>query len=281
LSRRNEIIERIRSLQGLPASAVQILNMIQDPDIDIGELTKIIEFDPGLTANLLKLANSAYFGMPRKVNSVREAAIRLGTNRISQLVIASAIAPIASKAVKGYDLPAGDLWTHAVAVAIGTEKMGLALNLKLPDHAFTAGLLHDIGKIIMGTFIEVDASPIMQLAFNEGVSFDAAEREILGIDHAEVGSLLLAAWKLPTDITEIVRYHHIPDEAEHGSQVLEMVHLANNLCLLGGIGSGMDGLNYRPSRIIVEKYNLKPKITEPVVMQIVTGLEGFHSWFNQ
>lgn len=279
MNQKNKIIEQIKTVQNLPAATTQIIRAIQDPNVDLSKLTKLIEMDPGLTTNLLKLANSAYFGMPREVTSVREAAVRLGTNRIFQLVIASSVAPMVKKPIKGYDLPPGDLWTHSIAVAIGAEKMGKALSLRVPDHTFTSGLLHDIGKVVLGTFVEVDVKPIMDLAYNKKVSFDIAEQTILGIDHAEVGAVLLEHWKLPKSIVDIVRYHHRPDEFGSENVVLEMVHLANNLCLIGGIGSGMDGLNYKPSRAIVDKYKIKPKITEPVVLGIILGLEEFKNWF--
>ena len=281
MSRRNEIIEQIKKVQSLPAAAMQIIRSIQDPEVDLQKLTKLIEHDPGLTTNLLKLANSAYFGMPREVSSVREAAVRLGTNRIFQLVIASAVSPMAKRAVKGYDLPPGDLWTHSIMVAIGAEKTGKALGIKLPDHTFTSGLLHDVGKLVLGTFVDIDVKPIMALAFEERVSFDMAELKVLGIDHAEAGALLLEEWKLPTAIGDIARFHHKPDEASQQNVVLDVVHIANNLCMLSGIGRGMDGLNYRPSKAIVQKYNLKPAITEPIILQMLSGLEEFKTWFGQ
>jgi putative nucleotidyltransferase with HDIG domain len=281
LSRRNKIIKQIKTVQSLPVVATQIIKSIQDPDVDLQKLTKLIEHDPGLTSNLLRLANSAYFGMPREVTSVREAAVRLGTNRIFQLVIATAVAPMTKRAIRGYDLPPGELWAHSVAVALGAEKVGKALNIRLPDHAFTSGLLHDIGKVILGTFVEIDAKPIMDLAFAERISFDIAEQMVLGIDHAEAGALLLEEWKLPQAIADIARYHHRPDDTSQSDVVLDVVHITNSLCMLSGIGRGMDGLNYRPSSSIARKYNLKPKITEPIIMQILSGLEDFKSWFNQ
>jgi putative nucleotidyltransferase with HDIG domain len=280
LSHREKIIEQIKAVQNLPAATTQIIRAIQDPDIDLAKLTRLIEIDPGLTTNLLKMANSAYFGMPREVTSVREATVRLGTHRIFQLVIASSVAPMVNRPVKGYDLPPGDLWTHSIAVAIGAEKMGKALGIRLPDHTFTSALLHDIGKVVLGTFVEVDVKPILDLAYNNKISFDIAEQMVLGIDHAEVGALLLEYWKLPGSIVDIARNHHQPDDFGQENVVLEMVHIANNLCMISGIGPGMDGLNYKPSRTIVEKYNIKPKITEPVVVEIFTGLKEFKNWFT-
>ena len=122
----------------MPVAVMESITLLQNPHADIDELIHTIEHDPGLTANLLRLANSAYYGGTGKIDSLRQAIVWLGTKCILQMVIASAAAPLFRPAIKGYDLSPDDLWKHSVAVAVGTERLAEALGLKPPDFAFTA-----------------------------------------------------------------------------------------------------------------------------------------------
>ncbi len=278
--RRNEILSKVSSVPSLPGSATQAIQLLQDPDVDMEELARVIEYDPGLTANLLRLVNSPYFGTPRSASSVKEALVRLGTNDFFQLVVASAVAPMLRLAVKGYELPPDDLWEHSVAVAIGSGELAAVLGLTPPDHTFTAGLLHDIGKILLGTFVEVDALPIMEIALEGGVPFEVAEQQVLGIDHAEVGAFLLESWNLPPCIVEAVQWHHMPECFPGDSPVVDLIHIADALSMIEGIGTGSDGLHYRLSGQAAKRLNLKPQIMEAVGCKVLARLDELGDLFT-
>jgi hypothetical protein len=124
--------------------------------VNFDQLARVIECDPGLTANVLQLANSAYFGWQGGIGSVRDAISRLGTRRIFQMVLCMSVAPLVRRPIRGYDLSADQLWEHSVAVAICAEKLAAGRRPSCQPHAFTAGLLHDLGKVLLGTFVEVD-----------------------------------------------------------------------------------------------------------------------------
>ena len=211
MNHRDEILGKVSTVRSLPAAALEAVELLQDPEVPVMRVAKIIEFDPGLTANILRLVNSAYFGFHREVNSVRDAIVRLGTKQVTRTIMASAAGSVIRSAVKGYDLPAGQLWEHSVAVAIASDQLASVLDLEAPDYTFTAALLHDVGKIVLGTFVQVDVSPIMKLAFEEHVPFEVAEQQVLGIDHAEVGAVLLDNWNLSAQIVEVCRWHHEPE----------------------------------------------------------------------
>jgi len=257
----------------MPTAASKAIALLSDPEVEIGELADTIEYDQGLTANVLRLANSAYFAGPHTIGSLRDAIVRLGTNRIFQLVITSAIAPLTRPAVKGYDLPAGQLLEHSIAVALGTEELATKLGRTAPRFAFTAGLLHDLGKIVLSTFLEVDAGPIVKMAFEEQVSFEQAEARVLGIDHAEAGAVLLDGWQLPHEIVDAARYHHQPEALGSESFLVDLVHTANLLSLEAGIGMGVAGLNYRASGDVAARLKLRPSVAEAVVCGMLAGIE--------
>ena len=280
MSHREQILSKVQSIGTIPAAATEVVRLVRDPDVTVVALTRAIELDPWLTSNVLRLANSAFFGTPRSAATVKEAIVRLGMNRVFQLVVASVVAPMEQQPVKGYDLPAGALWEHSVAVAVGTAELASALSMKAPDHAFTAGLLHDIGKVVLGTFLDVDAEPIMALAYEQAVSFEQAERQVLGIDHAEVGAVLLESWKLPPSIVSAVRCHHRPEDLSGADRVVDLVHVADALALMTGLGAGSDGLNYRVSDSLPARLPVTTNIAESVTCRMLSALDDLRVLFS-
>ena len=149
----NQIASLLKAFPSMPGAAVKLLALIDDPEVNVARIEKILRQDAGLTANLLKLANSAYFGIPSKVGSVRQAVLLLGLKRLIQMVIASCVSAIMDKTVPGYDLPPGELWRHSLAVTVAAEGLVKELKVEHADEIFTAALLHDIGKLVLGEFV--------------------------------------------------------------------------------------------------------------------------------
>jgi len=250
----------------MPGAAIKLLALIDDPDMSVSQIEDILRHDAGLTANLLKLANSAYFGIPSKVGSVRQAVLILGLKRLIQMVIASCVGAIMDKPIPGYDLPPGELWRHAIAVSVAAEGLVNELEIGANEEIFTAALLHDVGKLVLGTFVKEDFKKI-QAALNQNVSFEAAETMVLGTNHADIGAQILTQWSLPSDIINAVRWHHAPESAEKTNTMLDVVHVANVLCLMIGIGAGRDGLHHEPSKTVTDRLGLAPHHLEKVASQ--------------
>ena len=283
MSNREEIIAKVKGVPAMPTAAVRVSRLLRDPDVNIAELAKAIEHDPSLAANVLRVANSVYFAGPRSVGTIRDAIMRMGTKRVFGLTVASAIAPVAGMPVRGYDLEAGDLWKHSVATAVCSESLIEVLGIPAPNYTFTAALLHDIGKIVLGTFVEVDAAPLMNLAFEDGVPFEEAETRVLGINHPEVGAILLEEWKLPEEVVGAVRWHQEPEDNDNpGNQlIVDVVHAADALSLMGGFGTGSDGLNYKLSPAVAERLELSNAVAEEAVCKMLEGLAEIEVLFAE
>lgn len=271
MSLRDDILDKVASMPPMPVSAIELTRLVLDPEVDIRDLKKVIERDPSAVGNLLHLANSVYFGGQGQIATVQDAIVRLGMKQVAQLVLGSSVAPMTRPSIKGYDLPPGGLLQHSVSAAVCTEELARALGLRPPDEAFTVGLLHDIGKIVLGTFLEIDVGPILTLSFDESVPFQEAEQRVLGIDHAEVGAALLDEWGLPDSLVEVIRWHHEPDRFPGDeSLVLDLVHVADNLARMSGASTGLDGLHYAPSEAVLTRLGVTTEIAEIVVCRVIT-----------
>ena len=264
--RKREIISKMKSFPSMSGIAAKVLKLLDDPDSSAGQVEQLLKQDPSLTANLLKLTNSAYFGIPSKVGSVRHAIAMLGWKRLSKLVMAACVSAITDRKIPGYDLPPGVLWQHSVAVSVTAEGLMRELKVAESDEIFTAALLHDLGKLILGGFVEKELDEIEKVAAR-GIPFQMAEQEVLGTDHAEIGALMLESWSFPPKLVSAVRWHHDPDSAPETSSMTDIVHVANVLCLMIGIGIGVEGLHYEPSILATKRLGIKPTQLELIASQ--------------
>ena len=144
----NQILSKVKSFPTMPGAGAKMLSLLEEPHTEVSQIEEILRYDPGLTANVLKLANSAYFGIPSKIGSLKQAVIVLGLKRLAQLVVASCVSAVMDKSVPGYDLPPGDLWRHSIAVSIAAEAMVKDKKRMVSQDVFTPALLHDVGKLV-------------------------------------------------------------------------------------------------------------------------------------
>lgn len=277
---RQEVLRKLGEVPKLPVAVTRVISLASNPDSSVPEVMGAVETDPGLTAETLRIANSAYFAGPRRIGSLKEAGVLLGLNRVMQLVLAAAIFPIGTRPVPGYDLEEGALVDGMLAVAVGTELLARELKKHPPAHAFTAGLLHDIGKLAMGNVVARCRQEIRDCAMVEGISYGEAERFVLGIDRAEAGAAMLEAWNLPDSVVTAVRWHLQPDKVESDTFVVDLVHTARLLALQCGIGLGQDGLQYALSPITAERLGLTTELTDRVSARMVEAFKDIRAQFN-
>lgn len=281
MTERKAILAQIKSVPSMPSVVLELRKYLNDPEVSFDQLAKVIEHDPGLTVNVLQLANSAYFGWSRTINTVKEAIARLGTNRIFQMVLCMSVAPLVRKPIKGYDTDSEGLWQHSIATAICAEQLVIILKLKGLEEAFTAGLLHDMGKIVLGTFVEVDDEPIKEIVKLDNLCFNEAEQMVLGIDHAEVAGELLKSWNLPEAVVESARCHHQPQKAaEEHRQLVDLIHVADFLCLDFGFGVGVDGLQYRLDEDSSRRLGLDADIVGAVSTTVMSAMAELGNMFS-
>lgn len=272
----DKILRKVKTFPAMSGAALKVLSLLDDPDSSPADVEAALRQDPALTADVLRLSNSAYFGLSSRVGSVRQAVVLLGWRRLSQVVLTSCMNSLMSKEVPGYDLSRGDLWRHSIAVSVAAEGLAQELRLNAGDEIFTAALLHDLGKLVLGGFVSSEVVKIEETALS-GITFEEAERAVLGTDHAEVGAAILEMWRLPLSIVRAVRWHSDPEQSDTRDVMTDTVHVANVLCTTMGIGVGREGLRHRPSPPAVKRLGVTHSSLEKVAsraLQWVNDLAG-------
>lgn len=239
-----QIMEHASKLLPLPQTSCRLAALVADENCTTDQITKVIEFDQVLTAQVLRYANSVESSSQRRIESVRNAVIRMGAARILERVIAGHVAGTMQEPLEGYGFPGDDLWRHSVAAAVAAESLGTYTGTQVAGIAFTAALLHDLGKLLIGEVIgNVELKEILDsLDKEEGESFEAAERNKLGYSHAQIGAQICSSWNLPERIVVAIRDHHRLNE--HDDPVVDCVRLSNLTAKIIGEGIGYEGMAF-------------------------------------
>ncbi len=269
----------IEAFPGMPATAAKLLPLLDNSDSTTAEIESILKYDPGLTANILKLTNSAYFGIPTRVSSVKQAIVLLGWKRLLQVVMTICMSPLMKKTIPGYDLRSGQLWRHSIAVSVAAEILVKALKIPDTDEVFTAALLHDVGKLILGSFVKKDLAQIETMVL-KGITFDVAESMVLGTNHAEIGGHILQKWSFPPELVNAVQWHHDPESCEKSCTLSDIVHVANTLGLMTGFGNAEEGPTIEPFGPVADRLGLKVDDLEALARQTSAGLKKMSNFWG-
>ena len=255
-----DIVKQIEQLEPIPPVATQIMTMAKDPDSSMSEIADIILNDPALTANLLRSCNSAYFGFSRKVESVKDAISLVGLDHIVQLVMLHSVSRNFKNEPKGYGLGEGELWRHAVSSAYVAKILANKFGVVSKQHRlYTAALLKDIGKLILGRFVAFSLEQINILVQSQGLSFNDAEKQIIGMNHEELGAMVGEKWRFSDKMIYIIRNHHLSDESARQDLETSLVYLADMICMMMGVCTGADGLSYRFYSDVLKRLDLTEK----------------------
>jgi putative nucleotidyltransferase with HDIG domain len=257
---------QIEAFPGMPTTAAKLLPLLENYDSTASEIESILKYDPGLTANILKLTNSAYFGIPTRISSVRQAIVLLGWKRLLQVVMTICMSPLMNKTIPGYDMPRGALWQHSIAVSVAAEILVKALKIPDADEVFTAALLHDVGKLILGGFVKEDLQQIEDMV-SKGITFDVAESMVLGTNHAEIGGQILDKWSFPAELVSAVQWHHDPESCEESCNLSDIVHVANTMGIMTGYGKIDQELALEHFGPVADRLGLAPENLEEMAKQ--------------
>jgi putative nucleotidyltransferase with HDIG domain len=250
------IMTKVSSFPSMPRAALKLREILALEDVSMDEIENILRHDPGLATNVLRLANSAFFGVPRKVETLKHAVMLLGVKRFAQIAVSASMNKTMDKAVEGYDLSAGELWLHSIAVSNNAEALAGHMKLAQTDDVFTPALLHDMGKLVLNDFVRQEQKNIRRM-MSTGVPLDEAENRVLGTDHAEIGALILAKWSFPDCIVNAVRWHHNPEKNKNSTMKSDMTYLSNLMCQPEGAVDSADGGSITPAAAVLNRVGIK------------------------
>lgn len=233
LSRRQ--ISKIRNLPAIPNVIVEVTKVLDNPKASAKDLSKIITQDQGLVAKVLTIANSPLYGLPRRVSTVEFAVVVLGFDQIKNLTYALTLME-AFKSVNTKNWNKKKFWTHAFVTGMLSKKIADDLGYHKSGEALTAGLLHDLGISVMQRYFFDEYNQICDIAEKEQMLYRNAENKILGLTHDEIGYMLINKWNLPQSLAEAIRYHHNPSSAKSNRKISAIVHFADYMTQVTGIG---------------------------------------------
>jgi len=270
-----ELVAKVKSLPPVPNAALRLMGLLDKSETSNEEVVQAIRCDNVLTAKLLRACNSPYFGFSDPVASVDQAVLMLGHQQILHIVLTLAFGSAMSVPLPGYAVESNQLWQHSLTTAMAAEVVvnsGLNIHAEAPV-AFTAGLLHDIGKLLMGQVMDANMQAgIRGRILHEGASRVEAEREFLGTDHAEVGAYLLKSWNLPEEVIEAVANHHKPVFVPR-PRLSAVTHLANFAAHLAGSAPGWDAFAVRVDSELAAQLELTPEKMEQLVIEVTENSE--------
>lgn len=224
----DELIGEVVELISLPRAYHRISEMMDDPRYGAADIGKVIAHDPALTARLLKMVNSAYYHFPSKIDTVPMAITVLGTRSLRELVLATSVASAFSH-VNTRLVDVADFWHHSIYCGILARLLSRRLKVGGQEQLFIAGLLHDLGKLVLYTRLPDESNDILRQSAETGQALHEVEREVLGFDHGEVGAALMRKWQLPEVFPATAAFHHRPDQADEFLPEVCLVHAANAL----------------------------------------------------
>ncbi len=252
----SDLIGRAREIEPLPRTAVELLGVLDDDDVDSREIAGIVERDQAMVAKVMQIAGSSYYGARRPPSTVQTAVARIGIDAV-QLIAVAAHARKTLKDTEMYGLTEQELWNHSLASTVAVKEYNaLFPESQLHPSASMAALVHDIGKVPLCRHLNVSHEQIWEKAAEWDVPFVEVERRLTGCDHAEVSAVITECWSFPMEVCAAVATHHDP-EAE-GSQLADAIVMANVVAKTVGAGVGAEGLDFEVNPDVFRRLQLTP-----------------------
>ncbi len=266
------ILRRLKELPPMPQVMFKAREVMSDPKSNFKALADILESDQAMATRVLRLSNSAYYGLAGKVSSVQHAAVLLGYQTVGEIVSMAGSSSLLGNSLRGYKLDSGDLWQHSLAVAISSRIIAKKVYPDYENDAFAAGLIHDSGKLVLDRYL-----------LERGVAFDSfledgeqtfldAEKNILGFDHAEIAAEMCKSWKIPNILIKAIGYHHYPSRSNE-NKLAYIIHVADSLSLMSGLGTGIDGMLYKMDPNALEFIGLREDLIQGIIEETVESVQ--------
>ena len=223
-------LDAVRNLPTLPDVYQQVQAVIRDPNSSARDVGAVVAEDASLTARLLKMVNSAFYGLSREVATIDQAVVILGLRELEHIILATTVLKVFPGGGTDSKFNLKEFWKHALGTAIAAREISRRCSVGRPEELFTMGLLHDLGKVVLDLFFYEEYAPVLDQVAGRSDPIVVIEQEVLGLTHADVGAILAAKWELPTHLVEVIQHHHDPTASETCAEEAAAVNLADMVC---------------------------------------------------
>ncbi len=264
-----QMVKKVTTIATLPEVTTRIIKTVEDPKSSAMQLHQIISHDPALVTRILKVVNSAFYGLPGQIGSIERAIVLLGLNAVKNIAVAASLGQLFRGVKLCEDFTAKDLWTHCVAVGVTARELARQLKLPIADEAFLAGMIHDIGIMVSLQTSPEQLKQVCERAKTSTTEFCTIEREVMGVDHQQLGMALAETWKFPRPCQLVAGYHHQPTQLADGNRTLvTLVHIADVLCAQEGQGFNLTAIHQPLDQALVQATGLDAASVERVKKSI-------------
>lgn len=258
-----ETVKKVTTIATLPEVTNQIIRTVEDPKSTASQLHKIVSHDPALVTRILKVVNSAFYGLPGQIGSIERAIVLLGLNAVKNLAVAASLGQLFRGAKLCDGFTPKDLWTHCIAVGVAARDLARQLKLPMADEAFLAGMIHDMGILVALQVYPEEVRRVCEAARTEGKPFCELEREVLGIDHQQLGMALAEQWKFPRSCQLVAGHHHRPSAlSEQNRLLVTIVYVADTICCRSQHGFNLTALGQKLEGAELSEVKLDPAMIE-------------------
>ena len=276
---KKKIVKRVNDLPPMPKVMLKAREIMADANSSFKEIAQVIETDQAIAARVLKIANSAYYGLSGMVSSIHQASVVLGYKTLEQVITMVSSSSMLGSRLKGYQLNAGVLWKHSLATALASRLIAQKRAPAMESDAFSVGLIHDAGKLALDNYVAAKKQELDDFVKANSTTFVKAERQVLGFDHTEIAHDLCKKWKLPEAHAAAMRYHHTPAESDN-NQLAFIIHVADHVAGLAGYGCGSDSLGENLDPAGLETLRLKPEDMEKMAGEVGVAVEDITNSLN-
>ncbi len=267
---KEKIIKSVKNLPPMPQIMHKAREVMGSPDSSFKDLANIIERDQALAIKILKISNSAYYCRRQKISSLQDAAVMLGMRTLGELITIACSSKMLGNTLKGYGFQAGSLWKHSLAVAFGAKIIAKKNFPELSDESFTAGLIHDAGKIILDDFVFERKDTFIDALEDMQKSLSDAEKSVFGFDHSEIAAHICEKWKIPKSITRAIRFHHNPEKIR-GDGPASIIYMANQIANWSGMD--VDGIMIDSNDLPLEILGINHNEIDGIIDKVVETVE--------
>lgn len=273
-----EIIDRIHDLATLPTIVTKVVSMMDFPGTTTSDIENVIKKDQVLTSKILKLVNSSFYGFSREIDKVSDAVVLLGFSILRNLIITSSIFDIGKADANGMSTAIQNLWAHSIGCGITAKSMSQKLRVLDSNEAFGAGILHDIGKVVICQHLSKEFEKITALITMEHLSVLEAEERVLGATHCEIGRRLAEKCNLPENLAEVIAHHHSPSNAFVSRDLVALIHIADVVSGCSSAESCSGSAIERIDKYSLEKLGLAGKAGENLLAELCAELENINEY---